>query len=208
MLKLILVDDNKIFRDTLKFLIEKDPEIDVVSCADNGEDALELCSIFNPDVVLMDIMMSGCNGIEGTRIIKEGYPSTKIIMLTTFGDDDNISKALKNGADGYVLKEIDSKQLIFAIKSVACGLGIVQKNVLSAISSQLKVSDINDNYDLNEKDLMIVRLIVDGKSNKEIADFLFFSNGSIRNSISNILEKLNLSDRTQLAVFALKNNLI
>ncbi|MBC8059604.1 MAG: response regulator transcription factor [Clostridiaceae bacterium] len=212
MLRLIMVDDHKVFTDTLKFLIEKDAEIEVVGCAENVQEALQLSGILMPNIILMDIMMSGCDGIEGTGIIKEKYPSIKVIMLTTFGDDEKISRALKNGADGYVLKEIDSKELILAIKSVACGLGIVHRNVLSSIANKLKVEEAieykSERYNLNERDLMIISLIVDGKSNKEIAAALFFSQGSIRNSISSILEKLNLSDRTQLAVFALKNNLI
>ena len=125
---------------------------------------------------------------------------------------EKISKALKKGADGYVLKEIDSKELILAMKSVAGGLSVVHRSILSSVVNQLKIDeDIEDKckkYNLNEKDVIIIRLIVDGKSNKKISAILFFTEGSIRNSISNILQKLNLSDRTQLAVFALKNNLV
>ncbi len=215
MLTVVLTDDSKAYRDTLKFLLEKNGDIQVVGCAGNGREAAGLCDVLLPDVVLMDIMMDGCDGIEATGIIKKSHREIKVIMLTTFGDDEKISDALKNGADGYVLKDISSKELVLAIKSVAGGMGIVHKNVLKSVARQLNTGyeapekqEEGKKFGLSDKELKIISLIVDGKSNKEIAACLFFTEGSIRNVISGILEKLKLSDRTQLAVFAIRNNLV
>lgn len=216
MIKAIIVDDQVILRESLKLIVEQDSEIKVVGLGGNGKEALTLCDQLVPDVVLMDIMMPGCDGVEGTKLIKSKYNSTKVIILTTFNDEENISKALKNGADGYVLKDIKPDELILAVKSVAKGLSIMHQSALNTMTKQIgpdidqssqkeaPKTDIN----LTERELDVISLIVDGKSNKEIAASIYITEGSVKNIITNILDKLNLKDRTQLAVFAVKNNIV
>ena len=216
MIKVVIIDDQVILRESLKFIVEQDPEIKVVGLGGNGKEALELCGELVPDVVLMDIMMPICNGVEGTKLIKAKFNKIRVIILTTFNDEENISMAIKNGADGYVLKDIKPDELILAVKSVARGFSIMHHTALDTVAKQIDndteltqpkqglKSDIN----LTERELSIIKLIVDGKSNKEIASCIFITEGSVKNIITNILEKLNLKDRTQLAVFAVKNNIV
>ncbi|MCX7745650.1 MAG: response regulator transcription factor [Clostridia bacterium] len=215
MVKVLIVDDQVILRESIKFMIEQDIEIQVVGYAGNGQEALELCGDLNPDLVLMDIMMPVCDGVEGTRLIKSKYSEIKIIILTTFSDDIHISKALQYGASGYVLKDIKPLELILTIKSVARGLGIIHQNVFSNVVRQFNPpeetytpSTVNEYGELSEKEIRIIRMIVDGQNNREIAELLYLSEGSVKNAVSAILTKLNLKDRTQLAVFAVKNNLV
>ena len=213
-IRVLITDDQPVIRDGLKFIIEQDKEIKVVGCANNGIETLELCGTLKPDVVLMDIVMPVCDGVEGTRLIKEKFQNIKVIILTTFSDDDNISQALKNGADGYVLKDIESDELILTIKSIAKGLRVMHENAYNFVLNKLNTNgDLNKeiglkDYGLTERENEIIRLIVFGKSNKEIASSLYLTEGSIRNMISSVLSKLKLKDRTQLAVFAVKNNII
>lgn len=216
MIKVLIVDDQVILRESLKFIVEQDPEINVVGLAGNGKEALEHCKELVPDVVLMDIMMPVCNGVEGTKLIKSQFRSIRVIILTTFNDDENISKAIKNGADGYVLKDIKPDELILAVKSVAKGFSIMHHTAMDSVAKQIDhESDANHHkqelkldVNLTDRELSIIELIVDGKSNKEIAAKIFITEGSVKNIITNILEKLNLKDRTQLAVFAVKNNIV
>ncbi|NLD47714.1 MAG: response regulator transcription factor, partial [Clostridiaceae bacterium] len=125
MIKVVIVDDQVILRESLKFIVEQDSDIKVAGLGSNGMEALLLCDTHKPDVVLMDIMMPECNGVEGTKLIKEKYSSIKVIILTTFNDEENISQALKNGADGYMLKDMNPDELILAVKSAAKGLNIM-----------------------------------------------------------------------------------
>ncbi|WP_010251375.1 response regulator [Acetivibrio cellulolyticus] len=216
MIKVVLVDDQVILRESLKFIVEQDPEIKVVGLGSNGEEALNLCGELAPDVVLMDIMMPVCNGVEGTKLIKSKFQSIKVIILTTFNDEENISKAIKNGADGYVLKDIKPDDLIVAVKSVAKGFSIMHHTALNTVAKQInhdkeptqRKQEPKFDINLTDRELSIIKLIVDGKSNKEIALSIFITEGSVKNIITNILEKLNLKDRTQLAVFAVKNNIV
>ena len=211
MIKVIVVDDQIILREGIKFRIDSDDEIKVVGSAGNGIEAMELCDRFLPDVVLMDIMMPICDGIEATKRIKLKYNSIKVIILTIFIDNENITKAMKNGADGYVLKDIDPKELINIIKNTASGLRIIHQDVLDTLVSDFALKDkpaIESSFDLSEKELEIIKWIVHGKSTREVASLVFLSEGRVRNIISDILSKLDLKDRVQLAVFAVKNDLI
>lgn len=215
MIKVVIVDDQVILRESLKFIVEQDSEIEVAGCAGNGREALKLCDQLLPNIVLMDIMMPGCDGVEGTRLIKEKYSSIKVLILTTFNDDENIKKALKNGADGYILKDIKPDELILAVKSVAKGLGIIHRDAMNSVVKQIDSNnDIQEHkdavmdVDLTEREISIIKLIVDGSSNREIALTLYLTEGSVKNIITGILAKLKLKDRTQLAVYAVKNNII
>lgn len=213
MIKMIIVDDMVIFRESLKFIMEQDSEIQVIGCAGNGKEAAELCGELKPNLVLMDLMMPEYDGVEGTRLIKAIDKETKILILTTFNDSINVHNALKNGADGYVLKEVKPDELIMAVKSVSKGFSIMQRSTFDTIlggvrEKELAPSVSEKQFDLTERERAIIGLIVDGKSNKEIAEILCFAEGSIKNAITCILNKLNLKDRTMLAIFAIKNNLI
>src|SRR5690554_2342466 len=127
MIKVLIVDDQIILRESLKFIIEQDKDINVIGLAGNGKEAFSLCEQLNPDVVLMDIMMPKCDGVEGTRLIKSKYKEIKVIILTTFNDEGNVTRAIKNGADGYVLKDISPDQLILTVKSVFKGYSIMHQ---------------------------------------------------------------------------------
>ncbi len=213
MIRVIMAEDFFMLRESIKFMIESDPEIKVVATADNGIEAFELCRALKPDVVLMDIMMPVCDGVKGTRLIKELGKSIKVIILTTFKDDRNIEKALKNGADGYVLKDMDPHELINVIKTVKKGLSILQTDILAVVSRKFNMlnedkNEYENGYRFSERELSIVRHLVDGKSYREIAGELFITEGTIKNTVSELLKKLGLKDRLQLAVFAVKNKLI
>lgn len=215
MIKVIITDDSLILRNGLKTILEQDEEINVIGCTENGKEALELCQKELPDLVLMDIRMPICDGIEGTKLIKEYNQSVKVLVITTFEDEEYLKKVLSNGADGYVLKDISEKDLINIIRSTVNGFSTIQNNVFSNIKSQYKTEhkEKTEKLDfkslkLSGRDIEVIQLIVDGRNNKEIGKILHLVEGSIRNQISLILDKLNLKDRTQLAVFAVKNNLV
>lgn len=214
MIKVLIVEDQKIVRECIRDTITKDNDIKVIGCCENGKEALKVCEKTIPDLVLMDIGMPVCNGIECTKLLKAKYHNIKIIILTIFEDDLNVLNALNNGADGYILKDISPEELILAIKSGAAGLSIMNKNTFTSVVNQAnlktnspalknKVSDVN----LTERELTAIRLIVNGKDYKEMISILHLSEGSVRNLISDILQKLNLKDRVQLAVYAVKNDL-
>ncbi len=211
----MIADDQPVIRDGLKFIVEQDKDIKVVGCAGNGLKALELCTALKPDLVLMDIVMPVCDGIEGTRLIKENDSRVKVIILTTFNDEDKISYAMANGADGYVLKDIGIEELILTIKGIHKGLRVIQQEAFGMLAKRLdtgsgspKKRDAEKLNDFSERELEIMRLIVYGRSNKEIAADLSLSEGGVRNMISALLSKLDFKDRTQLAVFAVRNNIV
>jgi DNA-binding NarL/FixJ family response regulator len=148
MIKLILAEDQVVVREGIKRLLQEDEEIDIVGCAGNGSEALELCDAFNPEIVLMDINMPVCDGVEGTKLIKQKHPSIKILILTMYNDDDNICRAMENGANGYVLKGIKPEDLIGTIKKLVNGLNVVDESVLTTIMEKYKCSKKNQNSGL------------------------------------------------------------
>lgn len=211
--RILLVDDSEILVQSLKIILEQDPELKVTGTANNGIEALELCEKLSPDIVLMDIRMPVCNGVEGTKLIKEKYPSVKVLILTTFDDQEYIKQAIQNGADGYVLKDINDQDLLATLKSTANGFSIIQETVFRTLKTQMKPLEEenpdllkNFDYNLSKRERDIIGLIIRGFSNKQIAAKLDFSEGTVRNIISGIFTKLKLNDRTQLAVFAIKSN--
>jgi len=215
MIKVVLVDDQPILREGIKKLLEQDKEIRVVGCAGNGRAALKLCQQFLPHVVLMDVEMPICDGVEGTRLIKARCKNTKVVMLTVFNDDERIQSALNYGADGYMLKDIDQEKLILTVKGVAAGLGIMHKDTYKSVvkkaSSHSRISIIENKglkVHLSDRELSIIRLIVDGKSTNEMAQIVHLTEGSVRNIVSGILKKLDLKDRTQLGILAVKHDLV
>lgn len=215
MIKLLLVDDQDILVEGLKLILGAEEDITVIGTANNGKRAYEFCKWNNPDVILMDIKMPEINGVEATALIKKDFPNIKIIVLTTFNDDEFIYDALKNGASTYLLKDASPKEISDAVRTVYKGGSMLQSDIAVKIID--KFSKLaNDNKrkvtdkrveELTEREIDIIRLIAEGKNNKEIGDELFISQGTVKNHITRVLLKLELRDRTQLAVFAIKNDI-
>lgn len=208
MIKVIIADDVQILRSGLKAVLSQDSDIKVVGEASNGKEAYELCIRLRPDVVLMDMRMPDHDGGYGTRKIKENFSDIKVLVLTTFDDKETVNKAISSGADGYILKEMDNDKIINSIKAVAGGINVFCDNVFNSIKQDVVVQQDAKDFGLTERETEFIRLICDGCDNKEIAAKLFLAEGTVRNGISRLLEKLDLKDRTQLAVFAIKNNIV
>ncbi len=205
-IRVAIADDDALIRDSLKLILELDSELQVVGTCPNGDEAFRLCLQTAVDVVLMDIRMPVCDGILGTRKIKESCPQTKVLILTTFQDDEYIFQALKYGAQGYLLKNTPSEQIREQIKLAHAGTLLIHPQVAEKLTGMLGRENKKDlsAYNLSEREIEIVQLISEGFSNREIAAQLFLGESTVKNYISGILAKLNLRDRTQIAVFYLK----
>lgn len=213
-IKVMLVDDEKLVRTGMNMILNTYEDIEVISTVGNGEEALMECRKNAPDVVLMDIRMPKCDGVLGTKLIKKEFENIKILILTTFNDVEYIHEALKYGASGYLLKDTDYDLIYEGIKGCLKGNVVINPEVASKIlneninyNKKSNLEEIKSNKDLNDKEINIIREVANGLSNKEIADKLFLSEGTIKNNISSILQKLSLRDRTQLTIFAFKNNI-
>ena len=209
-IKVIIVDDEKLIREGLKIMLSIYDDIEVVGLGKNGYESVELCKENNVDIVLMDIRMDKCDGVMGTRLIKEQFSKVKVLILTTFKDKEYIQDALKFGAFGYMLKDSSPEMIYQGIKSAFNGNMVVNPEIADKIlenSSNIKNFD-SEKYGLSEKELKIVEYIAKGLSNKEISEEIFLSEGTIKNNITNILSKLDLRDRTQIAIFAFKNGIV
>ncbi len=208
MIKVIIADDVQILRSGLKAVLSQDSDIKVIGEASNGKEAYELCIRLHPDVVLMDMRMPDHDGGYGTRKIKDNFDDIKVLVLTTFDDKETVNKAISSGADGYILKEMDNEKIISSVKAVAGGINVFCDNIFRSIKQDVIIQQDAKNFGLTERETELIRLICDGCDNKEIAAKLFLAEGTVRNGISRLLEKLELKDRTQLAVFAIKNNIV
>ena len=211
MIRVVLVDDQLLLRESIAHLLENDDLIEVVAMGANGNDAIKLCAAYNPDIILMDIEMPELDGVSATKMIKEKYKHVKVIILTTFENPDNIMESFANDADGYVVKNISHKDLVRAIKCVNNGLTVIDKSVKKIMMDRFKgLTDYKSKYEdiLTEREINIVKYIAVGLSNKEIAAELSYSQGTIKNNVSKILEKLNMSDRIQIAIFAIENGMV
>ncbi len=212
----MVVDDQILLKQTLLFMLKQDAELMGIDGGEDGHMAIENCKKNQPNVILMDLRMPGMGGLEAMEIIKEIYPSIKIMVLTTFEDDQSLFKSLRNGADGYIVKDIRPEELVLAVKSMANNLYVMHGNVLEIFKDEIikmkQKSENNhemiDQYDLTKIEIKIIQELVNGKSNREIAEMLNFTEGTVKNKVSKLLTKLDLKDRTQVAVFAVKNNLI
>ncbi|MCF2667576.1 response regulator [Faecalicatena contorta] len=203
-MKIIIVDDDVLVAGALKTILEMDSEIQVCSTGQDGKDAIVLYRTFRPDVLLMDIRMQNVSGLEASRQILEEDPQARILLLTTFSDDEYIVKALTYGVKGYLLKQ-DYQNILPAIKAVYAGQTVFGTEIVSRIPELLQEKKTYDwkAHDISEKELQVIALVAEGLSNREIAGELFLSEGTVRNYISSILDKMELRDRTQLAVYYL-----
>lgn len=210
MIRLLITDDDPFIRESLKLLLELDPEISVVGTCTHGEEALKFIKENrNVDVLLADIRMPVCDGVETTRRVKAAFPEVYVLILTTFDDDKYVVEALKNGANGYILKNIPHYRIIDNIKAVYKGDLLIHPRIAKKLTELLP--SINEpgkslaEFGLNDVEMQIILKISEGLTNKEIAHQLSMSEGTIKNYISVILSKMNLRDRTQIAIYYWKN---
>lgn len=201
-MNIAVIDDDNLVALSLKTILESTGKIKVATMGSSGSDAIDIYKNIRPDVMLMDIRMEGMTGLEAGEHILRDFPDAKILYLTTFSDDEYIVKALNIGAKGYILKQ-DFEGIAPALEAVMGGQSVFGDKIVTKLPELMKPkSDFNyDSYGISEKEKEILELVAEGKSNKEISAELFLSEGTVRNYISSLLDKLSLRDRTQLAVF-------
>jgi DNA-binding NarL/FixJ family response regulator len=207
MIKVLLVDDQSLIRQGLKALLELESDLEIIGEAENGKIAIQIVEKLHPDVVLMDIRMPVMDGVAATKEICQRFPEVKVLVLTTFDDDEYVSQALKFGAMGYLLKDTPSEELANAIRTVKKGYtqlapGLVEK-IMAKVTTPTPSPSLPANWaELTPREKEVLRLIAGGASNKEIAKALYISEGTVKNHVTNILNRLNLRDRTQAAILA------
>lgn len=215
MIKVLIADDQELIRESLRIVISNRPGLEVTDVAANGQEVIRCVRREKPDVILMDVRMPKMDGVQCTQIIKENYPEIKIIILTTFDDDDFVFNALKFGASGYLLKGVSMDELVSAIHTVCDGKAMINPDIAAKVLrlfSQMAQSNFTiqvsrrDVETLTKTEWKIIEQVEKGAANKEIADTLKLSEGTVRNYLSSILNKLNLRDRTQLAIWAVQSH--
>ena len=214
MLRILLVDDHVLFRKGLTALLGCRPDIQIVGEARDGLEAIDAAREFLPDVILMDVNMPRCDGLEATRRIKREMPHVKIVILTVSDDDQHLFEAIKSGAQGYLLKDLEPFQLYALLESISRGeaplSGAIAAKILKEFSrpsgAASQVAEVID--ELTPRETQILQLVAEGKSNKDIADELVISENTVKIHIRNILEKLHLKNRIQAAVYAVSQGLI
>ena len=217
MIKVMIADDQELIRESLGIVLGANADMEVTGMVGDGHQVLEMIKKDKPDVILMDIRMPGMDGVECTRQVKEKYPDIFIIVLTTFDDDEYVYGALKYGASGYLLKGISMKDLAEAIRTVVSGRAMINPEITNKVvklfnqmaqSSYAIQVDEEETRDLTRTEWKVIHKIGWGLSNKEIATELFLSEGTVRNYLSSILDKLNLRDRTQVAIWAVQTGTV
>ncbi|MFD2169877.1 response regulator [Tumebacillus lipolyticus] len=223
MIRVIVVDDQKLMRDGLKTILSLEEHLEVVGTAADGAQALELAKESKPDLVLMDIRMPGVDGVEGTRLIRQQLPDTKVLMLTTFNDSELIFQALEEGASGYLLKDMPTEVIVQAIMTVSAGGVVLPPDSTAQVVAEMKrirersgqepvereasAEALRQVRELTERELEVLNRLGLGMNNKEIAESLVITEGTVKNHVSNIIAKLCLRDRTQAAIFAVRHGI-
>ena len=210
-IRVLIVDDHRMFVQGIQTLLEQEQDLVVAGTCTNGAEALDAIDRLQPDVVLLDLNMPGMDGMAATRAIRDRWPEMGVIILSMYRDDAYVFSALKQGAKGYVLKDAETAEVVRAIRAVAQGESFLDPALTTRVLSEFQRVWENPRTlpgGLNEREVAILRLIAQGKSNREIGADLNFSEKTIKNYITVIFQKLNLSDRTQAAVYALQNNLV
>jgi DNA-binding NarL/FixJ family response regulator len=216
-IKVMIADDQRLMREGLRTILRLEEGISVIHLAENGQDVLEKIKLEEPDVVLMDIRMPVMNGVDCTAAVKEQYPHIRVIILTTYDDDDYIIDALSNGAEGYLLKDLPSEKLISSIRDVYNGNSIMQPEIAAkviahvtrnkAVSSGSRATVGGSQVDeLTDREKEILILVARGMNNNEIAGKLFISIGTVKNYISSIYDKIGVNERSKAILFAMENH--
>lgn len=210
-IRIVIVDDHALVRLGLTTLINDQPTMEVVGEAGTGTEALRIVESYRPDVVLMDIRMPGESGIEVTRAILSRFPRTRVVILTSFADDELVLRAIQAGAAGYVLKQADNQDLLRAITAAARGEALLDPATTARLLQQVRalgrMADEDAFHNLSMREMQVLAEVARGKTNAEIADTLSLSEKTVRNHVSAILEKLNLSNRVELATYAVEHHL-
>ena len=209
--RIILVDDHEVVRLGLKSLLERHPQFEVVGEAASSRDALEQVAALEPDVVVMDIRLPGTSGIEACEQIVDNYPDIKVIMLTSYAEDEMLFSAIRAGASGYVLKQIASEELVKAIEAVGRGEALldpaVTQRVFQEVRRAVKEEEASAFQHLSQQEKHVLLLVSEGKTNREIAKNLFLGEGTVRNYVSSILSKLGVNNRAEAAAYAVEHSL-
>jgi two-component system, NarL family, response regulator DegU len=218
--KIVIIDDHQLFREGVKRILDFEPSFEVVAEGDDGSEAIQLVDQHQPDVVIMDINMPNTNGVEATANLIEKYPESKVIILSIHDDENYVTHALRTGATGYLLKEMDADALVEAVKVVADGGSYLHPRVThNLVKEYRRLSEDENGQDkyispveirrplhlLTRRECEVLQLLADGKSNRGIGEALFISEKTVKNHVSNILQKMNVNDRTQAVVVAIKN---
>ncbi|WP_045522901.1 response regulator [Neobacillus niacini] len=210
-IRILIADDHHVVRRGLAFFLKTQRDIEIIGEAGNGKEAVELARTLKPDLILMDLVMPEMDGIQATKIIKSEMPEIKIMMLTSFSDQDHVIPALEAGASGYQLKDIEPDELINCIKKIIAGENQLHPKATSHLLANLSNKESNEENlieQLTKRELDVLKEIARGKSNKEIASSLFITEKTVKTHVSNLLSKLELADRTQAALYAVKNQLV
>jgi len=209
--RILLVDDHEVVRLGLKALLERHPQFEVVAEAGTAREAIQLVDQYSPNVVVMDIRLPGGSGIDACEKIVEKHPNTQVIMLTSYAEDEMLFSAIRAGAAGYVLKQIGGEDLIRAIEAVGRGEALLDPAVTQRIFQEVrraaKEEEASAFADLTQQEKHVLILVSEGKTNREIAKELFLGEGTVRNYVSSILSKLNVSNRAEAAAYAVEHNL-
>jgi DNA-binding NarL/FixJ family response regulator len=215
MIRILLVDDQRLMREGLRILLELEPDLDVVGEATSGQDALEAYAALQPDVVLMDVRMPGMDGVEATWRLRERWPDARVVILTTFDDDEYVFEGLRAGAQGYMLKDVSGGDLAQAVRTVAAGGALIQPSVARKVVAEFarvappaRQADAGLAEPLSEREGEILELLAQGLTNRQIADRLSLAEGTVKNYVTAILSKLGARDRTQAALRARELGLI
>ncbi|ARI78445.1 response regulator [Halobacillus mangrovi] len=211
-IKVLLVDDHLVVLRGLRFFLNTQPDIDIIGEAENGQEALRLAGELQPDVILMDLMMPEMDGVEATKRLKEKHPDMKVVVLTSYSDQDHVIPALQAGAVGYQLKDIEPDELVKTIRMAKEGQQQLHPKATSLLLTQMtgekeKQSESNSVFKLTKREKEVLYQITLGKSNKEISADLYITEKTVKTHVSSILSKLGLHDRTQAAIYAMKNNM-
>lgn len=207
MIRVVVADDHALIREGLAKLLELEDDIEVLGEAGDGQGAINLARRYQPDVILMDINMPGTDGITATRVIKREMPHTRIIALTVY-EDEQVVEMVKAGVSAYILKDVAAQELISTIRRVMEGNVFIHPRVASRVVKELTSERKSYDSRLTRREKDVLELVVKGNSNKEIAGLLYISEKTVKNHLTNIFRKLSVKDRTQAAVYALKNGLV
>ncbi len=209
--RIVLVDDHEIVRLGLRALLERHSDFEVVAEAGTAREAVERVKEFSPNIVVMDIRLPGGSGIEACQEITQNYPDTRVIMLTSYAEDEMLFSAIRAGAAGYVLKQIGGEDLVRAIKAVGRGEAlldpVVTQRIFQEVRKAAKDEEASAFSELTQQEKHVLLLVSEGKTNREIARELFLGEGTVRNYVSSILSKLNVSNRAEAAAYAVQHNL-